>query len=102
MFKRIMLCAAVASTGLAFVDESRADHFVRGHVTRYGSYVQPHYRSQPDGNFYNNYSSWPNVNPYTGTTGTHHYPSFSYPSYSYPSYSPYHYTPYRSSLSFGF
>ena len=32
--------------------------------------VQGHYRSNPDGNFYNNWSTYPNVNPFTGKRGT--------------------------------
>jgi len=43
---------------------------VRGHFRRDGTYVQPHYRSYPDGNFYNNWSTKGNVNPYTGAPGT--------------------------------
>lgn len=42
---------------------------VRGHVRRDGTYVQPHYRSNPDGNFYNNWSTQGNVNPYTSEPG---------------------------------
>lgn len=42
---------------------------VRGHVRRDGTYVQPHYRSNPDGSFYNNWSTKGNVNPYTGEPG---------------------------------
>ena len=43
---------------------------VRGYVTKNGTYVAPHYRSAPDGNFYNNWSTKGNVNPYTGEAGT--------------------------------
>jgi hypothetical protein len=39
---------------------------VRGYYRRDGTYVQPHYRSNPDGNPYNNYSYPGNLNPYTG------------------------------------
>src|SRR5213594_4676703 len=39
---------------------------VRGYYRRDGTYVQPHYRSHPDGNPYNNWSFPGNVNPYTG------------------------------------
>ena len=42
---------------------------VRGYVKKDGTYVQPHYRSDPDGNPYNNYSSKGNINPYTGEYG---------------------------------
>lgn len=39
---------------------------VRGYYRKNGTYVQPHYRSRPDGNPYNNYSYPGNTNPYTG------------------------------------
>ena len=43
---------------------------VRGYVRSNGTYVAPHYRSAPDGNPYNNWSTIGNVNPYTGEPGT--------------------------------
>ncbi len=39
---------------------------VKGYYRKDGTYVQPHYRSNPDGNPYNNWSYPGNVNPYTG------------------------------------
>lgn len=42
---------------------------VRGYVRKDGTYVPPHYRSAPDGNFSNNWSTVGNVNPYTGEEG---------------------------------
>lgn len=47
-----------------------ADTYVHGHYRQDGTYVQPHYRSAPDGNPYNNYSTQGNTNPYTGQQGT--------------------------------
>jgi hypothetical protein len=47
-----------------------ADTFVRGYTRKDGTYVQPHYRSNPDGNRFNNYSTQGNTNPYTGRAGT--------------------------------
>lgn len=47
-----------------------ADSLVHGHVRKDGTYVAPHYRSKPDSTAINNYSTSPNVNPYTGKTGT--------------------------------
>ncbi|GEM_PF-340606 len=41
---------------------------VSGNTTKNGVYRQPHYRSTPDGNPYNNYSYPGNINPYTGET----------------------------------
>jgi hypothetical protein len=48
---------------------------VRGYVKSDGTYVQPHMRSAPDGNFSNNWSTVGNVNPYTGAVGTKTNPS---------------------------
>lgn len=52
------------------------DVYVRGHY-RNGKWVQPHYRSDPDGDFSNNWSTKGNQNPYTGKWGTKSYPSTS-------------------------
>jgi hypothetical protein len=57
-----------------------ADTYVRGYFRSNGTYVQPHYRSAPDGNPYNNYSTYPNVNPYTGQQGTRYRSSDPYTS----------------------
>lgn len=57
-----------------------ADVFVNGYYRKDGTYVQPHYRSNPDGNILNNWSTQGNVNPYTGKTGTvNPYNSYSQP-----------------------
>jgi hypothetical protein len=47
-----------------------ADVFVNGYFKRNGIYVQPHFRSSPDISTFNNFSSWGNINPYTGKWGT--------------------------------
>lgn len=39
---------------------------VRGYYRKDGTYVQPHIRSNPDGNPYNNYGFPGNYNPNTG------------------------------------
>jgi hypothetical protein len=57
--------AAIAATTTA-----SAQVHVNGYTKKDGTYVAPHYRSSPDGNPYNNYSTLGNVNPYTGQAGT--------------------------------
>ncbi|MBU0513674.1 MAG: hypothetical protein KJ621_02765 [Proteobacteria bacterium] len=53
---------------------------VRGYYRRDGTYVQPHFRTYPDGNRFNNWSTRPNINPYTGQQGYRSpYPSYNYP-----------------------
>ena len=47
--------------------------YVNGYYRSNGTYVQPHYRTSPNNSVYDNWSTYPNVNPYTGQTGTKHY-----------------------------
>ena len=75
----VALLLAVCLTGTAF-----ADVYVRGYTKSNGTYVQPHYRSSPNGTTADNWSTKGNVNPYTGQYGTK---SPTYPSA--PSYNPY-------------
>jgi len=41
-----------------------------GYVTKRGTYVQPHYQTAPNQTKVDNWSSKPNVNPFTGKPGT--------------------------------
>ncbi len=43
--------------------------YVNGYSRSNGAYVNPYYRTYPDSNTYNNYSSYGNINPYTGARG---------------------------------
>ena len=64
----ILLCLLFAlGTTLAFVQESEAKRvYVKGYYRKDGTYVRGHYRTAPDGNPYNNYSTPGNYNPNTG------------------------------------
>jgi len=59
----LLISTAIASPALA-------DTSVNGYYRNNGTYVQPYYRSSPNGNPYDNYSTRGNVNPYTGQSGT--------------------------------
>jgi hypothetical protein len=50
----------------AVVPVAQAAVRVKGYFRKDGTYVQSHYRSNPDGNPYNNWSFPGNTNPYTG------------------------------------
>ena len=52
--------------GFYMVHNANAYVHVRGYYRKNGTYVSPHYRSNPDGNPYNNWSFPGNVNPFTG------------------------------------
>lgn len=66
---------AVGLLALGVASVQAADVSVRGYFRSNGTYVMPHFRSAPDGSFFNNWSTSPNVNPYTGVTGSKRYPS---------------------------
>ena len=51
-----------------YVPQYRGPVYVRPHI-RGGVYVPGHYRTAPDAYRSNNWSTWPNVNPYTGRPG---------------------------------
>ena len=73
----LILLAALLATVPAFARGHRSYAaprssvvHVRGHVTKAGTYIAPSYRTAPDHTKLNNWSSKPNVNPYTGRSGT--------------------------------
>jgi hypothetical protein len=60
-----LVFVAFSSTALA-----QGTNYVGGHYRKDGTYVQPHYRTNPDSNVHNNWTTRGNVNPYTGQAGT--------------------------------
>lgn len=72
-----LLSVAIACVAILFVGAfahagskgSGGSVSVRGYFKKDGTYVQPHMRSAPDGNFSNNWSTTGNINPYTGEEG---------------------------------
>lgn len=60
--KLFLLTLLISSSALA--------GYVRGYYRSNGTYVNGYYRSSPDSSIYNNYSTYPNINPYTGQEGT--------------------------------
>jgi hypothetical protein len=65
--KRLIFAAAVLAATSA---SAQPAHHVRGYVTENGTYVAPHYQTNPNGTTSDNYSTQGNINPYTGQTGT--------------------------------
>jgi hypothetical protein len=61
-----ILLASIFIFSFVFVNLVNAAVSVNGYYRKNGTYVQPHMRSNPDGNPYNNYSYPGNLNPYTG------------------------------------
>jgi hypothetical protein len=74
-FSLAVLAASFAAAGEAHAQVSVSGHYRQNPSGTY-SYVRPHYRTHADTSFYNNWSTYPNINPYTGHVGTHHRPSY--------------------------
>ncbi|WP_378103532.1 hypothetical protein [Chryseobacterium sp. sg2396] len=51
-------------------NNSSDDVRVRSYIKSNGTYVEPHMRTAPNQTTYDNYSTSPNINPYTGKVGT--------------------------------
>lgn len=69
---RALILAAALLVIPAFASAQWGNSGVRvdGYPRSDGTYVQPHMRSRPDASYNNNWSTSPNVNPYTGQQGT--------------------------------
>jgi hypothetical protein len=55
-----------ASTGSYYSTPVHVDSYIKSN----GTVVNSYYRTAPDNTKSNNWSTYPNVNPYTGKTGT--------------------------------
>jgi hypothetical protein len=66
----VALSSFVISSFALSVAYAGGSHYVKGYVKKDGTYVEPHYQTNPDSTKLNNYSTEGNVNPYTGKEGT--------------------------------
>ncbi len=83
------LVVLISFLTLSFAEAGR----VSGYYRKDGTYVQPHYRTNPDGNPYNNYSFPGNYNPNTGRITPGNPDTYLNNYYNRPHQSPY--TPYN-------
>jgi hypothetical protein len=67
---RITAIACALATAAPVAAFAQGTVYQPGYMRRDGGYVQPHYRTAPDNSIHNNWSTRPNVNPYTGRQGT--------------------------------
>lgn len=56
--KKFMAVAALGAVLFGMVSDAHALVSVRGYTRSNGTYVAPHFRTNPDGNPYNNFSYW--------------------------------------------
>ena len=61
---------SIALTSDLFAQVNPNYHYVQPHVRSNGTYVEGYYRTNPNNTIDDNYSTYPNVNPHTGSVGT--------------------------------
>ena len=57
-------------TSFAFSQVNPKSTYVNGYYKSNGTYVEGYYRTTPNNTINDNYSTYPNTNPYTGNQGT--------------------------------
>src|SRR5436190_11818592 len=67
---RAFLIGALVALLAAPAAFAQSDHYVSGYTRKDGTYVAPHYQTNPNSTRNDNYSTRGNVNPYTGQSGT--------------------------------
>ena len=65
----IVLLMSLAGFGQSRQTSSTGPVYVKGYTTKSGHYVEPHYRTRPNKNFYNNWSTKGNENPWNQRKG---------------------------------
>ena len=63
----LTILALLATT---LVASAQGYHYVRPYTRSNGTYVPYHYQTNPDRSLQNNWSTYPNINPFTGRQGT--------------------------------
>lgn len=66
--KKLIFTIALAFAAKSSFGQSHVA--VRGYVKSNGTYVESHHRTSPNNTVKDNWSTSPNVNPYTGNIGT--------------------------------
>ena len=65
-----IVIAALVSIAAINAASAASSHYVRGYTTKNGTYVMPHWQTNPNSTKFDNWSTTGNVNPYTGKVGT--------------------------------
>ena len=67
---RTLIAAAFALALASGAAVAQGYNYHRGHTTPNGTYVQPHYQTNPNSTTQDNWSHQGNTNPFTGQRGT--------------------------------
>jgi hypothetical protein len=83
-------------TALLVTEAALADNYTRGYTRRDGTYVAPHYSTEPNAWRHDNYSGRGNTNPYTGQRGSQRHEFTNPPAYNTGRKSPSNANPYSN------
>ncbi|MDO9553366.1 hypothetical protein [Rhodonellum sp.] len=92
MKKLLLLWMGIFFAVVANAQVNPNNHYVKPHTKSNGVFVEGHHKTNPNSTIRDNYSTYPNVNPYTGKTGTvnpnsgYKAPTYSAPAYKAPVY----------------
>lgn len=67
---RLTAFIAIFAIAIPTVSAAQSSHSVRGYIKSNGTYIAPTRATNPNRTKVDNYSSKPNVNPYSGAKGT--------------------------------
>jgi len=70
VIRKLLIAITIALSAFYITAEAADNVYVHRHITKSGTIVQQHYRTAPDHNRFNNWSSKGQANPYTGKRGT--------------------------------
>ena len=68
--KKMILTLVITLIGVVAYSQNVV--YVKGYTKKNGTYVEGHYRTKANNTVMDNFSTYPNVNPYTGEIGTKH------------------------------
>jgi len=68
--KNLMVLFVFLTSFLSFAQVNSNYHYVDGYYKSNGTYVNGYYRTNPNNTNKDNYSTYPNINPWTGNQGT--------------------------------
>ncbi len=69
MDRKSIVAISILASSIGLSIAANADQYVNGYTRRDGTYVEPHYQTNPNSTKLDNYSTQGNVNPYTGKAG---------------------------------
>lgn len=95
LFKLLLVCLPLFISVVTNAQTNSSQTYVSGYYRSNGTYVQGYYKTTPNNTINDNFTTKPNVNPYTGQKG-YIEPSYSTPSYNNSTYS----TPYYNNSTY--